>query len=367
MPGLGSPPYWRRGQSAPAGSQGATMKRHLAAPLAVAVALVLWGAPTADAAVAPNLTCGETIQQQSVTLNHDLVCPGMALLLEGSPTSSPNIPYTINLAGHSIATTGTGPSIEIINATVTLEYGRIAGFVRDDFAAFSTFQNLSFDGGGVHGDNDFPIIKNNVFINGANVTGSESDAEIEGNTFINGPSTATAMVLFESFSTVVNNTISGYGTGIEAVSAGSSVNIQGNHIAHVHGDGIVIGGFGADQVLGVVSNNNSSSNIGDGIVLADGSGVSSGSQPAGLLAANNVTNGNGYDGIHVDATKPAQNPQGLTVTIKGNHADSNGNLGIGAPRNSTVPPPVSVTDGGGNTAKHNANPAQCANVVCRAA
>jgi hypothetical protein len=56
---------------------------------------------------------------------------------------------------------------------------------------------------------------------------------------------------------------------------------------------------------------------------------------------------NGDDGIDID---------GGRVTLTGNHAWFNGDLGIEA-----VP---GVTAGGGNWAKHNANPLQCLNVPC---
>jgi hypothetical protein len=54
------------------------------------------------------------------------------------------------------------------------------------------------------------------------------------------------------------------------------------------------------------------------------------------------------DGIDVDSA---------ATTLIGNHAVRNGDLGIEAV--------VGVTDGGGNKASGNGNPAQCTNVACK--
>jgi hypothetical protein len=61
----------------------------------------------------------------------------------------------------------------------------------------------------------------------------------------------------------------------------------------------------------------------------------------------NVSSSNGDDGIDVDS--PA-------TTVTANLANDNADLGIEA-----VP---GVTDGGGNRARGNGNPAQCVGVAC---
>jgi parallel beta-helix repeat protein len=68
---------------------------------------------------------------------------------------------------------------------------------------------------------------------------------------------------------------------------------------------------------------------------------------ATLVAANLARFNGGGDGIHVD------NP---LTTISANPADDNLDYGIEAV--------AGVTDGGGNTATGNGNPAQCLNVAC---
>ena len=147
-----------------------------------------------------------------------------------------------------------------------------------------------------------------------------------------------AISLSSTKSIVLNNTITGYRTGIQ-LSGIAAVNVQGNHISQGGGDGMQVGGFGADVVTGTIAYNISDQNFGDGIVLADGSHVT---------ATHNVTSGNTWDGIHVDAAPPSGNVMGLTATIAGNTANSNNHLGIDAPPASTSGAPVAVTDGGGN-------------------
>ena len=78
------------------------------------------------------------------------------------------------------------------------------------------------------------------------------------------------------------------------------------------------------------------------------SGILVNNNATATLLEHNTANGNGDDGIHVDAA-------GTTIT--GNTADDNLDLGIEA-----VP---GVIDGGSNTASDNGNPAQCVNVLCK--
>jgi hypothetical protein len=71
------------------------------------------------------------------------------------------------------------------------------------------------------------------------------------------------------------------------------------------------------------------------------------STAAGSLLEANIAIGAGDDGIDVDSP---------TTTLTRNLGLRNGDLGIEA-----VP---GVTDGGGNKARGNGNPAQCTNIDC---
>jgi hypothetical protein len=66
--------------------------------------------------------------------------------------------------------------------------------------------------------------------------------DIENNRFINGPSTVPAIIVGFAGGPIIDNTITGYGTGIEVTFFISGADIQDNRISYVHGDGIQIGG-----------------------------------------------------------------------------------------------------------------------------
>jgi hypothetical protein len=69
---------------------------------------------------------------------------------------------------------------------------------------------------------------------------------------------------------------------------------------------------------------------------------------APTIIERNVTSANGEDGIRVTTTR---------AVITRNRANFNADFGIEAA--------PGVTDGGGNKARGNGNPAQCVNVRCR--
>ncbi len=248
----------------------------------------------------------------------------------------------------------------------TVQNGRIVGGGGSNLSGGShLYQNVTIDGGYIDTFADkHVVVLNSHFINGAGVTSSEDSVDIENSTFNGLASHGIAINVYATFTTVLNTTITGYGTGIAVGGDLASANFQGNHISGVHGDGIQIGGVDTvvDRVPGTISDNVSSNNAGDGIVLYTGSGI--GCQAGTLMVSNNTTNNNTYDGIHVDPTRPPIGNQGLSVTLTANAANANANLGIQSPGSSVGPPAITVIDGGGNTAKGNANKVQCSNVVC---
>jgi parallel beta-helix repeat protein len=129
-----------------------------------------------------------------------------------------------------------------------------------------------------------------------------------------------------------------YGVLISFTSSGNSVN--GNHLT-ANQEGIAVRG----QVAATrVFRNRIADSVEDGIVVDS---VPSSPQSPNLVERN-VSNGNGDDGIDLD--RP-----GAVVTK--NTANFNSEFGI-----ESVP---GVTDGGGNKARGNGNPAQCLNVSCK--
>jgi len=125
----------------------------------------------------------------------------------------------------------------------------------------------------------------------------------------------------------------------------------------------VLGGTIRDNFTGVLLENGSAGNIGGVFVLSDsdrtllqdntvandrpGDGIFVEAGSDRTVLRRNLASLNGDDGIQVD------DPDTLLV---GNTANDNDDLGIEAV--------AGVTDGGGNTASGNGNPAQCINVHC---
>ncbi|MEU6724807.1 right-handed parallel beta-helix repeat-containing protein [Nonomuraea wenchangensis] len=108
-------------------------------------------------------------------------------------------------------------------------------------------------------------------------------------------------------------------------------------------NGILLSGTSRGTVL---YRNSVVNNGGDGILVR--------ASVTGTHIDNNDVNGNGTrivreDGIDVDATDAA-------TVIRNNRARNNGDYGIEAT--------PGVTDGGGNRASGNGNPAQCLNITC---
>jgi parallel beta-helix repeat protein len=228
-----------------------------------------------------------------------------------------------------------------------------------------------------------------------------------------------AMVLFGVHdSTVEKNTLDDNDHGIAAIAGSSRVTIRRNAVSHSGGSAIDLGGGAAANrvehnhlvdngdgiILEEVADNLISGNIvtrtglfgfpdtgGFGIILdgadhntLDRNTVTGGRGPAifvatldaptaaeGNIISRNIVNSRQYDGVFVDnratATVVERNTanhngsDGIhvdapTTTLTRNIANHNHDLGIEA-----VP---GVTDGGGNHATHNGNPAQCTSVVC---
>jgi parallel beta-helix repeat protein len=125
--------------------------------------------------------------------------------------------------------------------------------------------------------------------------------------------------------------------GIELFTSGGNILIANAFVDNA--GGIELEGQTSDTT---VSRNRVVGSAEDGISLS-GAGTT-----GTTVIESNVSNGNGDDGIDVDTTK---------AVISQNIANDNGDLGIEA-----VP---GVTDGGGNRARGNGNPAQCLNVSCK--
>jgi hypothetical protein len=205
------------------------------------------------------------------------------------------------------------------------------------------------------------ILESSLAGGGIAIVHSESGVQnrVRGNTVVGAPGPGIIASRTDTTS-ITANVVRNSGGGIEASHA-ADLRIARNRLVHNSGDGLG-GSFGAAVAI---VRNVIASNGGDGISLRNWGGetliarnVVSGNRANGILGRvvghwaviHNVTDRNGQAGIAIrDAVDDA--------TIAGNRARRNGALGIDAV--------AAVRDGGGNIARDNGAPAQCAGVACR--
>jgi parallel beta-helix repeat protein len=204
---------------------------------------------------------------------------------------------------------------------------------------------------------------NDNVITGNSASGGEAGIAIDGDrnvatgnrVFKNGDD----MRVSGNDNTVVANVIrdavgcedNGCGAGI-AVESGIGNLIAGNNIAGTRQEGMRLNNFagaGGPPESGTVFRANLVRAAGtDGIAVATSTDPNAvGAIVEDTLLEGNIVIGSGHDGINVASA---------ATTLTRNIALHNANLGIEA-----VP---GVTDGGGNHAAGNGNPAQCTNVAC---
>ncbi|HEU0303450.1 MAG TPA: right-handed parallel beta-helix repeat-containing protein [Gaiellaceae bacterium] len=372
------------------------MKAHLGGRLLLVLAassaavLAGVGAPEAPGTVAVHVSCGQVVTV-NVTLDSDLSCTG-----DGIVIGAPHI--TVNLNGHTVdGDDGLGDfgilnasgfdRVRILNGRVTdFENGvLLSGGADDNVIAHIEVRSSSFDGI-VIGGGDRNIVSTNVVVaNGASGIGVGAQGDhnwIQANSVV-GNGFGGILVVGGDNNVISGNEVTvnaGHGISVQSGAtgnlvdsnrvfgsdAGNGVNLAaapGNTITRNQSDGNEGNGISlsdSDSVL--VESNSVDGNDLDGIDIGTGSdlarvrlnkalanhfhGISVflGASP---LLEGNVATGNGVDGIETDSP---------TSTLRHNTANANGDLGIDA-----VP---GVTDGGGNRARANVDPAQCADVTC---
>jgi hypothetical protein len=327
------------------------MKTRALASSATVVALLMWATPPAQA-ITPS--CGDTITQ-SVVLTSDLACPGTAFSVSSTPAVSQIV---VNFNGHTVSSLSS-PTVNLRPANrstaVTLENGRIVGNTHSESGAITSNNMVHDTGVLVAGINTSLTVLNSEFINGAGIFLSESSGDVRNSQFSGSGATGAAIFLSaNSAATVTDSSINGYDLGID-VSWGE-INamrntISGNRI----GMEVGLGG-------GALTDNQVTGNSGDGILMRNGAGWLLPNRD--LSVRGNALRFNGGDGIHIIAPAPTDSSLGIAVTLTNNLAVENTNFGIESP--GTIPPHITVTDGGGNVAYLNQGPAQCLNVVCQA-
>jgi hypothetical protein len=314
------------------------------APVAVLLGLLLVAPP----ASASHVHCGDVITQDT-KLDDDLInCPGDGIVIGSDGVS-------LDLAGHLVDGQSElqdpsddetkGISANGFNDLV-IRNGRVNGFLQGVSAVTSrsTVRGVTvtsccgLNGGvGIRGDDN--LIERNATVNGGGDMGVFGNRNVVSRNLI-------ASQLEDSWLSV----------------SGSNVLVERNQVRAVSGAvcrafdffpldrslvtrNVVAGmstGVSEGECFGFVGRGESTRferNTASGESTGFGVG-------GGHVLERNVASGNNWNGIDT----------GVGVTLSRNTANDNGNLGIDA---------LGATDGGGNRARHNRNPAQCVGVSCR--
>jgi hypothetical protein len=283
-------------------------------PLALVVLmLAIVGAGVAPSgARAADASCGMIITTPTtITLTQDLVCNGTAISIDFTQGGSVyNIGVSINLNGYTISGDGTGSGISIRDITgpssrpVAVSNGTIRGFASGIWSAESQF-------------------------------GSVRHLNIRDNTV------GIELFFGNDGWSIIDNTVAGNGVGILLKGSNGDYNIERNRIIN-NGTGAA-NGF---NDYGLFKDNVVAHNAGTGLALGNNARI-----------VGNIASGNGGDGIRLQEVTPLLYPG---FFVADNVADFNGGLGINAPADNGY----FVTDGGGNSAKHNGDPRECVNIYC---
>ncbi len=345
--------------------------------------------------------CGQSITS-SMTLDHDLNCPTS----DGIIVNASNV--VLDLGGHTItggATSGggrRGVGVSFDRHNVVVKNGVVRGFdqgVRLSGRADATITGMVLDanGSGIHTETDSAgsRIVGNSIVNTIQFSGIQMGGNghvVENNDFNNVASTG--VFLSGNNNVIRNNRLNGAGASAIVIGAfpsnpgpfvnnqiignqvaGSSRTFTSSSISLNNGSGTVIQANvvnGRRTTPGVFVFNSANTVVSGNTLVNNSSGVlvrgtSTGTQvignqanqstfagvvienaPTGTLVADNIASGNGGNGIDV---------RSASTTITRNTAQFNRGLGIFAV--------TGVTDGGGNRAFGNGNPAQCSpNIIC---
>jgi hypothetical protein len=326
-------------------------------------------------AAANHVQCGDVITTDT-TLDSDLTCTGDGLSVEADGV-------TIDLAGHVIDGSGTARGIVDWIGNDTVVHG---GTIRDfqlgidaDGPDGLLVHDMLFQGNGSGVSCNYAggcsVLDSTLRNNGVGIRMNAPDGGSSLRSFVQRNDlrgNSVGLRLIEYLATVTDNRMEHNSSLGVQIDNNALVQMSRNHVASNGGDGITVsflshatisdnriegnagngvGVFGDhffENTDATVTDNRIARNGSDGVlVLADG---------AHAVIEGNQTDRNGDDGIDV---RFRAGVSGFTVdaVVRANKAYSNGDLGIHA-----LP---GTTDGGGNKARHNGNPAQCVGVTCK--
>ncbi|MGH2979365.1 MAG: right-handed parallel beta-helix repeat-containing protein [Solirubrobacterales bacterium] len=351
------------------------IRTHIWRLVALVTCVCCYALPASSASAA-HVQCGDVITQDT-TLDSDLACAA-----DGLTVAAPDV--TVDLAHHTIEGPGSagrgviawaGDRVQIRNGTIR---GFAAG-VDTDGARGTAVRDMVLEqnGAGLHcayapecriedstvrhngvgiavgsadGGSLQPTIvrRNRIRENGLGlaVTGERAivtDNRIEGNR------TDGIRNDYGYPVDILRNVISRNGAEGVQIEYIAEATVAQNRIAANGGNGVAVFGSGGQfgDTVADVHGNRILGNGRDGVLV----------QGQGVVAAieRNRADRNGDDGIETDAD-PASEQCCFDVVVGGNKAFFNADLGIEAG--------AETTDGGGNRARHNGNPAQCVGVSC---
>lgn len=296
---------------------GSRRRKRAPGPLLLAAMVTSLLAVTAAPVYANHVGCGSLITTDT-TLDSDIgPCVGDGLIVAADD-------ITLDLGGHTVSGTGTGAGVRVARHTsVEVTDGVIDGF----------HTGLVLDE--ADGNHIWSLTLRDNIRQGITVAGSDANV-IEKNSLIDNDGDAIRLGLSDG-NVVRKNVAVGNVFGI-GVADGSDGNlVEKNSVSAT--DVFAIAVFSNSMNNRLEKNVVLGTRLGDGIIVAADS--------SGTQITRNVANDNADDGIDVD------NP---ATTVTQNTANDNADLGIEA-----VP---GTTDGGGNRASGNGNPAQCTGVSC---
>jgi parallel beta-helix repeat protein len=352
--------------------------------LVVAALAAFLAAP--GSASANHVQCGDTITQDT-TLDGDLTCAGNGIGIYGS-----NV--TLNLNGHVIQGSGSGEGAFFdytqegpgVTPPVTSRVvgGTIRGFgiavsmdspdivqvhsvvieqngtgVYCHYIAQCTVEDsvLRHNDGALDlsaadsGDTSAAVRRNRISDNGAGVGIFDYDFTLSDNRIVRNGRYGIWMD-YDAGGDVRHNVVAGNGGDGLLITYMSHVTVGRNQIVRNGGNGVRLeGDFDFENTRATVDGNRIVDNAGDGILIENAGGVHN------TLVRGNRADGNGDDGIDIEDGPWGTGLTASGLTVAANRAFFNADLGIEAI--------AGTTDGGGNKAKHNGNPAQCVGVRCK--
>lgn len=310
--------------------------------------VTLLAATGAVPATGSDVVCGAMITSD-LTLTHDLgPCPADGLTVKASDIVIDLNGFTITGdnadLGGGVRIEGTYSNVEVRNGTIT---GFNEGVVLAGGATANYIWNLTLEGNnrGVDlagGNFDNLIEKNDVRNNqGDGIRVDNSSRNIVQKNTVVGNVFGISVSNGAHDNLVSKNIVMDGPYGISVFTNADRNTVEKNVISGILIDGGIQIERDSDDT--VIVKNVSSNNSTNGILVEPAGG----NAPIGTVLDRNLTEHNTGNGIDV---------QSSSATFIKNEANNNGDYGIRALSG--------VTDGGGNRAAGNGNPAQCLNVTC---